>query len=305
MVKSEFPPRACPACGTSDAREEVSSERRGEGMSLDELRPYWSGLFKEKVFFTYARCGACSQLYAPRFFTADQLGDLYANMAPNMEDVPGPALEATQRGYWRAAKRRQLPPGGYLEIGPDIGYIVRHAASEGDFDKFWLFEPNRAVHAELADAAGDRPHVISSEMDDLSSVPDGSISLAAMIHVLDHLLDPLAILSQIESKLRPGGVVMIVTHNERSLLRRVMGAKFPPFCLQHPELYNPDSMTALLKRAGYAQVAVGRSANFFPIAFMLRQAAWAAGIDLSRIPLPTLPVGMKLGNMITFAKKAS
>ena len=273
-------------------------------MTLAELRPFWSGLFKEKVFFTYERCGACGQLYAPHFYTNGQLGELYANMAPNMEDVPGPALEATQRGYWRAAKRRRLPPGGFLEIGPDIGYIVRHAAKEGDFDRFWLFEPNRAVHTELADAAGERPHVISTDMDDLSPVPDGSISLAVMIHVLDHLLDPIAILKQIEAKLRPGGVLMIVTHNEKSLLRRLMGVKFPPFCLQHPELYNPASMTALLQRAGYTSVDVGRSANFFPIAFMLRQAAWTVGLDLARLPLPKLPVGLKLGNMITFASKS-
>lgn len=304
-MQDSFERRSCPNCGASCPSEEVASDKRADGMTLDEVRPYWSGLFKEKVFFTYARCGACQQLYAPHFYTPAQLGELYANMAPNMEDVPGAAVEATQRGYWRAAKRRQLPQGGYLEIGPDIGYIVRHAAQEGDFDRFWLFEPNRAVHGELAEAAGSRPHVISPEMDDLSPVPDGSIALAVMIHVLDHLLDPIAILTQIEAKLRPGGVVMIVTHNEKSLLRRIMGVKFPPFCLQHPELYNPASMATLLTRAGFVDVAVGRSTNYFPIAFMLRQAAWAAGIDLSRIPLPTLPVGMKLGNMITFAKKAS
>lgn len=148
------------------------------------------------------------------------------------------------------------------------------------------------------------PHLISTEIDDLSPVPDGSIALAVMNYVLDHLLDPIAILRQIEAKLRPGGVEMIVTHNERSLLRRLMAVKFPPFCLQRPAFYSPASMTALLKHAGFAQVDVGRSANFFPIAFMQRQAAWTARIDLSRIPLPKLPVGLGLGNMITFAIRA-
>lgn len=304
MATSEFPRLNCPSCGANDPIDEVSSARRAEDMTLDQLRPFWSGLFKEKIFFTYACCQACGQMYAPHFFTAEQLGELYADMAPNMEDVPGPALEATQNGYWNAAKARKLPEGGYLEIGPDIGYIVRHAANEGSFDKFWLFEPNRAVHPELAAAAGDCPHLIATDMDDLSPVPDGSIALAVMIHVLDHLLDPLVILRQIEAKLKPGGMIMIVTHNEQSLLRTMMGVKFPPFCLQHPELYNPKSMTALLHRAEFADVAVGRSTNFFPIAFMVRQAAWTAGIDLSRAPLPTRPVGLKLGNMITFASKS-
>jgi SAM-dependent methyltransferase len=272
-------------------------------MGLDELRPFWSGLFKEKRFFTYARCRRCEQLYAPRFFTDAQLGELYANMAPNMEDIPGPALEATQREYWRTAKKRPLLPGGYLEIGPDIGYIVRHAAEEAEFDHFWLFEPNRAVHETLSSAACGRPHTISTEMDDLSPVPDGSISLAVMIHVLDHLVDPLKILRQVREKLRPGGVLMIVTHNEKSLLRSTMGVKFPPFCLQHPELYNPRSITRLLEQADYAAIQVQRSKNYFPLSFMLSQAAHAAGLKVERLPLPRTVLGLRLGNMITLAQR--
>jgi SAM-dependent methyltransferase len=304
LKPSAFPIRACPSCGANDPREEVTSEHRAEDSSLEELRPYWSGLFKEKRFFTYSRCGSCSQLYAPYFFTNDQLGELYANMAPNMEDVPGPALEATQRGYWQVARKRLPGGGGFLEIGPDVGYIVRDAAREADFDHFWLFEPNRAVHGELAAATGGRPHTISTEMDDLSPVPDRSISLAVMIHVLDHLLDPVAILRSIRTKLRPDGVLMIVTHNERSLLRSVMGVKFPPFCLQHPELYNPETITNLLKKADFGKVEVLRSKNYFPISFMIRQAGWTAGVDLSKAKLPETPVGLKLGNMLTLASEA-
>ena len=95
---------------------------------------------------------------------------------------------------------------------------------------------------------------------------------------------------------------MIVTHNERSLLRRVMKVKFPPFCLQHPELYNPASITSLLKSADYDHVDVRRSKNYFPISFMVRQAAWTAGVNLSRLPLPAVPVGLRLGNMLTLAR---
>lgn len=303
MIKSEFPVRACPACDASDPQDEVSSDRRADCMTLTELRPFWAGFHRDKVFFTYARCRNCNLLYAPHFFTLAQLVELYSDLAPNMEDVPGPALEATQASYWRAATQRRLPKGGYLEIGPDIGYIVRDASREGDFDHFWLFEPNLAVHGALAEAAGERPHTISADMDDLSPVPDDSIALAVMIHVLDHLLEPLKILRQVQAKLAPGGVLMIVTHNEHSLLRRLMGKKFPPFCLQHPELYNPQSMTMVLERAGYGNVDIGRSTNYFPVAFLVRQAALGLGLNLAKLPLPTQALGLKLGNMISFGSK--
>ena len=301
MTSPAFLHRSCPLCGGDTATAEVHSRQRAEDMTLDALRPFWSGLFKEKCFFSYHRCAACGLLYAPVFFDGPQLADLYSSMAPNMDLIASDALAATQRGYFDAAAATTQVDGGYLEIGPDIGYIVAEAARRGRFDHFWLFEPNRGVHDQLSAAAGSAPSTILPDMDDLSAVPDGSVGLAVMVHVLDHLLDPLATLTQIRTKLRPGGTLMIVTHDERSLLRRLMGVRWPPFCLQHPELYNPATMWNLLTRAGYGAVVVERSRNHFPLDFLARQAAWTVGVKLDRVPLPSVSIELRLGNMLTLA----
>lgn len=296
---SDFLQRACPACGATRTREEAHSPVCAETMTVDALRPYWSGLFSEKRFFTYHRCLGCGLLYNRAFFDGSRLADLYSSMAPNMEIVSNDAIAATQKGYFDAVQGKL--DGGYLEIGPDAGHIVREAATRGSFDHFWLFEPNRAIHDTLRASADGRPATLLTDMDDLSPVPDGSVGLAVMVHVLDHLLDPLAMLTQIRAKLRPGGKLLIVTHNETSLLRRLMGTRWPPFCLQHPELYNPATITALLGRAGYAGVEVTRSRNYFPLPFLARQAAWTVGLKLDRVPLPDISLGLRLGNILTLA----
>jgi len=298
---SRFLHRDCPACGAADSREEAHSLVRAEAMHIETLCPYWAGLFAEKRFFTYHRCTGCKLLYNPVFFDGAQLARLYSSMAPNMEMVSNGAIVATQRGYFDAAAASANLDGGYLEIGPDTGHIVREAAQRGAFEHFWLFEPNRAIHDTLRASAGGRPATLLTDMEDLSPVPDGSVGLAVMVHVLDHLLDPLAMLTQIRAKLRPGGTLLIVTHNEKSLLRRLMGVRWPPFCLQHPELYNPATITALLGRAGYAGAQVTRSRNYFPLPFLARQAAWAVGLKLDRVPLPDVSLGLRLGNMLTLA----
>lgn len=303
MTDTELLSRACPVCRADDAIIEVSSRRRAETMTPAALRPLWSGFFKERVFFSYARCKACGSLYAPHFFTDRQLAELYADMSTNMDAVPDDAIDATQRGYWDLAAAAGASGGGYLEIGPDVGHVVRHAVKDGDFDRLWLFEPNAAVHAKLAAAAGATPHRILSDMTDLSMVPDGSVGLAVMVHVVDHLLDPVAMLAQVRAKLKPGGTLMIVTHNEASALRHVMGTQWPPFCLQHPQIYSPRSMREMLGRIGFGSARVRRSRNYFPVGFMIRQAAWAAGIKLDRVPLPRLALGLKLGNIITIASR--
>lgn len=281
----------------------MANPRRAESFSFDELRPYWRGLFKEKLFFSYDRCASCGLLYAPVFLSNEQLTELYSSMEPNMDVVPAEAIEATQRGYFADAVRDLEVEGGYLEIGPDIGHLARYAAALPMFDRFWLFEPNLSVHAELAEATGGRPTQILSDMTDLSVVPDGSVALAVMVHVLDHLLDPADMLKQIRAKLKPGGRLAIVTHNERSILRTLMGNRWPPFCLQHPELYNPQSVAMLLERTGFGGVQVKRSTNYFPISFLVRQAAWTLGADLSKVPLPMKAVGLKLGNMMSFGTR--
>lgn len=293
--------RTCPACGGQSKKEEMHSVPRAEAKTLNELEPYWSGLFKEKLFFSYHRCDTCKILYAPDFFTNDQLGALYSAMAPNMDVVPQDAIEATQHGYWTAVEGADFLNGGYLEIGADVGHLLKYAVAKGNFDHFWLVEPNRLVHDQLSTAAGGKPHDIISDMDDLSQVPDESVGLAVMVHVLDHLLDPMASLESIRRKLKPGGRVLIVTHNEASMLRSVMGRRWPPFCLQHPQLYNPDSIAEMLKLAGYSSSQVSRSKNYFPIAFMIQQAAYTIGLNLGKLPLPQMSLGLKLGNMITIA----
>lgn len=296
-----FPARSCPLCGDAGGHPEIHSKRRAEDLPLAALRPAWFGFFKEKLFFSYSRCDGCSLLYNRSFFDDEQLSDLYSAMPPNMDVVPSDAIAATQRGYFDAAIAGGAPGGGYLEIGPDVGYIVAEAARRDCFDRFWLFEPNRAVHATLRTATDGRPAAILPDMTDLSAVPDRSIGLAVMVHVLDHLLDPVAMLAAIRTKLRPGGMLMIVTHNEKSSLRGILGARWPAFCLQHPQLFNSDTMQRMLARAGYAGAAVTRSRNYFPIDFLARQAAWTVGLRLTRIPLPKRSIGVRLGNILTLA----
>ena len=103
MSQSIYLQRACPVCGSAQVREEVSSRSRAEHQPLKTLRPFWSGLFKEKRFFTYHRCGRCALLYNPAYFDGAQLADLYGDMAPNMDAVDDEAILATQRGYFQRA----------------------------------------------------------------------------------------------------------------------------------------------------------------------------------------------------------
>jgi hypothetical protein len=281
---------------------EVSSLQRAEDLSYESLVPYWNGFFKEKIFFSYARCEECALLFAPIFYRPAQLEALYGQMPPNMDLVPMAALVKTQKGYFEELKRFSALKNGYIEIGPDIGIFTKNCTREGFFDSYWLCEPNKEVADALAKSVGNNKFTIIEEMFGFNQIPYQSAGAAVMIQVLDHLLDPVATLSELREKLLPDAKLLIVTHNEQSLLRKIVGWKWPAFCLQHPQIYNPNSITRLLEKSGYKVNSIERTSNYFQFSFLLKHLLWAFGIKVKSVPIIfNFTIGLKLGNIVTVA----
>jgi Methyltransferase domain len=169
----------------------------------------------------------------------------------------------------------------------------------------YLFEPNVAVWPALRQRFGASRCRLSDAMDDYSAVPDASIGVAAMIHVLDHVLEPAELLRRLAAKLAPGGAVAIVTHDESSLMARLLGPRWLPYCLQHPQLYRPATIASAVAAAGLEVVKVSQTSNDFPLAYLMRHGLSAAGLPHGWVPATQRPaLALKLGNLITVARRA-
>ena len=245
-------------------------------------------------------------LYSPQYFDGGQLTELYSSMPDNMAEVSHGALDRTQFGYFQELRKHCDLTGDFLEIGPDIGLFVRYCVEFGHFSKYWLFEPNVAAHEKLRARFGGRDFEISTSLLDLSAVPDRSISAAAMIHVLDHISDPVSFLREMNSKLSSEARILIVTHDERSLMPRALGARWPAYCLQHPHLFNPQTMKQLLQAAGMKLVSCVKSTNYFPLDFLLKHTLYALGLGRHNVPSWLgFELPLRLGNIITIAAPAA
>jgi hypothetical protein len=244
-------------------------------------------------------------LYSPRYFSESQLDALYASMPANMAEVESGSIERTQYGYFKALSQEWKMGGDLLEIGPDAGIFAGYCVSAGKFERAWMFEPNLNAHAELRERLGVVPSELSTSLTDLSRVPDATVSVAAMIHVLDHLVDPVPFLQALRPKMKPDGTLIVVTHNERSPLARILGSRWPAYCLQHPHLFNPASMRAMLSSGGFRLSKTVASVNYFPLKFLLKQLALTLKIDLPNLPIPGFELPLKLGNFITLATPAA
>jgi 2-polyprenyl-3-methyl-5-hydroxy-6-metoxy-1,4-benzoquinol methylase len=303
-MRVELQNRLCPTCGdrAASSAPAVSSVPPGESLSLEDLTPSWNRTEKKRIYLSYHRCSRCGLLYCPRYFAQAQLDSLYAGMPANTFSISVDTLRKTQIGYFEVLKQFSPLEGDFLEVGPDIGLLVESCVKEGAFQYFWLFEPNTSVQDTLRSVVKDKNFRIFPSMLNPELIPDQQLSVAVMIHVLDHLLDPSDTLKNLRRKLAPSAVLLLVTHNESSLLARLTGRKWGAYSLEHPQLLNPVSMTNLLNTAGYEVLTIRKTYNSFPLSYLLNQLMNVLGLYSVRYPFKRdVTVRLKLGNMITIA----
>jgi hypothetical protein len=305
-VNTSYINRHCPICNGNDdlIPHSVVSKIKAEDLLFDELVDNWIGIFGEKVFFSYSRCKKCSLLFSPTYFNKEQLKILYSSMPQNMSTVvSNECLNRTHRGYYAVSRQYGLRGGDYLEIGPDTGMFINSCLKNGNLKKLYLYEPNKLVWKSLEDKLRGEDYQISVEMSDFHNIPDNSVLSAVMIHVLDHLVDPVNTLESIRDKLHEKGIIVIVAHDESSLLAKLASNRWPAYCLQHPQLFNRVSIKKILMENGYRILHTRKTINYFPTKFIIDNILRILNLDINvKIPVfKAFNIPLKLGNIITIA----
>lgn len=276
--------RDCPLCGSSRAESvpEVRAKVPAEDVQPEKLREYFVGFRQGQCFFTYYRC-RCGLLYCPEYFSKDALNLLYESMPENTA-VSGERDSArTQQGYANMVDLLDSTSSVIVELGADIGLLLREMALRRPTAQFLAVEPNLDVYSALESVVADPKDIFA----DIDEIPEGAdIELAVAIHVMDHIISPKDFLNSLLQRGCENMSVFFVVHDESSFLRHVMRERWAPFCLQHPQLYNPETLTALLGRCGIHVKAVRKTRNWL--------APRQAGLLLSSIGLLPRPVAKLL-----------
>ncbi len=150
-----------------------------------------------------------------------------------------------------------IPPingGTLLDVGCGSGQMIERLNALG-WDASGIDPDTNAV--QHAQAMG-RPVTLAG-VESLSERP-GSLDAATLYHVIEHVYDPVQVLSDVHRLLKPGGRVVIVTPNMFSLASRIYGRHWrglePP---RHLQLFTRDSLRDALHKAGFASADVKTS----------------------------------------------
>ena len=304
QIHSDWERRNCPICGSTAIGTAPNSKARlqAELMSWADVKDFFIGLRNDQVFFSYYRCQECQLLYCPWYFSKDQISLLYAAMPDNMMGEDKSTVSRTQSAYanWIMG-RKKVTNRKYLEVGPDIGLVAHQIVKIAKPEAISFIEPNHSTRAELLESVSGIEAI--EVVDFIEELSGRDFSLIVGVHVYDHLLDPVSDLKEIRQRVNVGANLSIVVHNESSMLRKLMGSKWPPFCLQHPQLFNPVTQRNLFKRSGWQLLEVKRSINWYHMKYFVSMVASILGISTSISKIfPNIEFPIILGNTISIAE---
>jgi len=299
-----FSSRVCPSCDTHKfSTNGVQSSPPAESIDFDQMKQSWQQFFKEKVFFSYFECTHCKLLFCPQYFTQDTIQKMYSSMTDNTASLPVEVLKRTADSYSEIVKKYAKLGGKAAELGPDIGLFASSCAQRELFADYLFVEPNLEVHQSLAQSVSPFPNKIFSNFSDYSIFADRSLNNVSMIHVVDHLLDPKTTLKSLSTKLVSGGTVFAVVHNRSSILAKILGKAWPPFCLQHPQLFDPASLKLMFESANFKVLKVKKTLSVFPAYYLCNHLLYALGFKTLKVPKWfSISIPLYLGNIAIVAE---
>jgi SAM-dependent methyltransferase len=186
---------------------------------------------------------ALGVIYPPTYYAYNYAAQINPVARRGKEILDGLKL----RGVLRHLSR---PPVSFLDVGCGDGRYLRLMERRGvPRERLYGLELNDKVVAPLA-AAGYR--VFNQRIETCTQVPDGSIDLATMFHVIEHIDDPAAVARRVAKLLAPGGVFAVETPNLDSLDARLFRDRFwgGYHVPRHWNLFTPATLTRLLTDAG-------------------------------------------------------
>ena len=120
-----------------------------------------------------------------------------------------------------------------IEIGADNGAILKKLRNKNPSIKNCVaIEPNKKMHNLLKNVS----HNVYSDISEVSKTD--KFDLIICIHVLDHIPNISEYIIKISNMLNEKGYVFGVVHDESSKLAKMLGKRWPAYCLQHPHLFN-------------------------------------------------------------------
>jgi SAM-dependent methyltransferase len=266
----EYVTKHCLLCDSNEQVQDLYPQTFGD----EDLTPAVFSARRTTEHFHYrmVKCN-CGLVFSREILPESKLFELYSESAFTFAEH----TQSLRRDYWTplAPWLKGRPQRSALEAGCSNGFFLDELQERG-FTEVMGFEPSREAKAMASPKV--RPFIRNEYFLGEQSVPGSQFDLVCSFHTLDHMTDPLKFLKDCRQVIAPQGLVYIVVHNVKALQAKVLGEKSPIIDIEHIYLFNEETLSRALERAGFRVLTAGPLKNSYPLDYWLRM-----------LPLPEKP----------------
>jgi SAM-dependent methyltransferase len=188
------------------------------------------------------RCPSCSLVFMAQPPTQSELAEVnarYWSVAQTHSFLAERVHQAQMRARVEYLERRlpALRTLRVLDVGSGYGMLNRALAARGHGGGYHAIESDPQCYARL------RMNGVQSISSQLEDCRESNFDLVILSHVLEHIAEPRAFLTQVLARLAPGGALFIEVPNQDYRHKLSLGT--------HLLFFSPTSLGLLLGHAGF------------------------------------------------------
>lgn len=297
-------PTRCAICGTEGGATELYPPRLESGHFTP--RVFSARRSPDRIHYRMVRCNSCGLVRSDPVADATVLGELYRQSTLDYGAEVGNLRRTYGRYLDRLADLGALK-GSLLEVGCGNGFFLAEALLRGYADV-------RGVEPSLD--AVERAEPTLRERIVCDSMRPGlfqaeTFDVVCLFQVIDHLPDPAGVLRETCRVLKPGGLVLILSHNVAAVSAKMLGERSPIIDVEHTCLFDRKTLAHLASTQGFASREVGNVWNRYSLQYLahlspLPVSGKAVVVRLlSNCRLGRIAVSVPLGNLYLIAQKGS
>jgi len=259
--------RLCPACGGSGVKRFNENVDSSKISSLS----YASRKLPELMHYALSECESCLTLFTESTLETEKLLENYRNASfdSHIESEFAAKTYCNYLNKFKIINGKQI-----LDIGCGDGTFLKLSSKLGAKSVQGI-EPSQGAF----NAASEMKQFIKFTSIEKTGYFK-EFDVATCFQTLEHVQDPMMVISKMIKSVRIGGYIAVVCHNRSALANRILGQRSPIFDIEHLQMFTSNGLQKLFSNSGLNIVLAKQIINVYPIGYWLRLAPMPKTIKL-------------------------
>jgi 2-polyprenyl-3-methyl-5-hydroxy-6-metoxy-1,4-benzoquinol methylase len=293
----------CPICDHRDTKKIIYKKKLP--LAFSETN-YEGRKNPDSFHYEMVRCLTCGLLFASEIYQNETIVDLYKDSKFNYSDE----LKGLRKTYGSCILNsidNSTIKENFLDIGCGNGFLLEEAKKIGFKNVFGSEISLDAIAKSLPEIT---KHIIQGPFD-AKNFKTSSFDVIFFAMVIEHFDNPNLFLKDVYKLLKPNGILIGVTHDERHILSLLLRNKHPIINDEHIAIFDKKTLKKLFIKHNFEVLDVKSLTNYYTVGYWVKMFPFPSFLKkiinkvINLFKIKHNNIGIKAGNIFIISKKTN